>query len=275
MLLSITTQCNLSCPWCIGKFDKREYKEKINSVINKDTENLIITNIKKLHNKTLTISGGEPLLYPEIVKRIITKCRKEFGDSFRIDVLTNGLLLDKELVDFFNNNNIYLSISLSIFGYKGILNLINKAKCPDILVNLFRNLKYKRFHIVIDKDISFAKEALLLYNLYQCPIEYTPNLIDAFHYDDNDLEFIRKEIKILKTLSKDLSWFKLLYGRTKFCTCTNENLVLDTDGNLSICQPVHGPMYGCKSAHYRMGNDIYNQYCVIVSNLINDTRKNP
>ena len=266
MMIGITTICNIDCPWCAAKFDRRTYLKTKNKVITKYVENDLFEYIKNNDIKSLSITGGEPLLFPEIVKRIVINIRKEFGKDFRISILTNGLLLDADLVDFFNEYQVDLSISLSITGYKSLTNLIDKAKCPSELINLFKNLKYKRFHIVIDKSTSFAKEAFILHKLYNCNIEYTIDLIAAFDYTESDIDYIRKEIEILKNISSDFTWFTLLYGSTRYCTCTN-NVTMNVDGEIIITHPEFGPMYGCKSVNFRLGDKLYNQYCIIANNF--------
>ena len=62
-------------------------------------------------NKILIIYGGEPFLCFDLVKKIIAYAEtkpniKKFG------VATNGLLLNKEILEYFIEHNVYPALSI-------------------------------------------------------------------------------------------------------------------------------------------------------------------
>ena len=267
MIIGITNLCNLNCPWCIAKYDKRPHEKIKNKVIPTDAIDIIINHIQLHNDKKICLSGGEPLLFPDITKYFIEKLRLRFDNNIAIEVTTNGLLLTEDLVKFFNMYNVQLNMSFVLSGYKGLLNILHKCKSPSSIIKLVRNLKHKRFLVIINRQIPFSNEAILINQIYDCNVECTPDLLDIHNYIDNDFTFIQNELNKLKKMSNDLSWFTMINAGMEYCNCEHRNLVLTPDKNLIMCQPVYGPMYGCLPAQYRMGNNIYNQYCVLVDNF--------
>ena len=107
--LTITTKCILKCKYCFVK--------KGNKIITKDT----YTNAIRIFlnspgkEKLLMLYGGEPLLYFNLLKKIISFAQKEAQKTKKrliISVGTNGIMLNKDSLKYFNERNIKLGISL-------------------------------------------------------------------------------------------------------------------------------------------------------------------
>ena len=85
---TVTTACNLNCAYC-EDFGARRNGSPEPSLPLADALRLLA--IVRRSVDSLTLTGGEPLLYPEIVE-LITRARRDLG--FRqITLLTNSLLL--------------------------------------------------------------------------------------------------------------------------------------------------------------------------------------
>lgn len=84
VMIEITDACNLDCRVC---YKKKGTSFKSISSIKHDLETAI--KLRKLH--TVTISGGEPTLHPELYQ--IVKMIKLYG--FHVFLLTNGVLIDE------------------------------------------------------------------------------------------------------------------------------------------------------------------------------------
>ncbi|MCX6578596.1 MAG: radical SAM protein [Candidatus Aminicenantes bacterium] len=123
-LLLFSEKCNLYCPYCImaHTWGSKSYKS-----LKKNTDqNTLYNNVTELLDQqykamesfpnehfNITISGGEPLLKFDLLKRIITYIRVTKNDQkTSIDMNTNATLLTEEMVKFFIDNNIKLQISL-------------------------------------------------------------------------------------------------------------------------------------------------------------------
>lgn len=101
-MIEVLEKCNLHCKGC-GRV--REY----NSV--KDKRLNVDQTIDAAHESgapVISISGGEPLLHPEIDK-IVTKL---IDNGFYIYLCTNGLLLEAKLSDFPRSNRLAFAVHL-------------------------------------------------------------------------------------------------------------------------------------------------------------------
>lgn len=94
LTINPTLACNFACPYCFEK-------QHPNTYMTDEVEDQIIEYIKR-HKQArflhVTWFGGEPLLaYPRIVT--LTKRMKELGLHYSANMITNGYLLSKEIID--------------------------------------------------------------------------------------------------------------------------------------------------------------------------------
>lgn len=85
-----TTFCQLKCPHCYRGADNADFKSvhrNLTEILSEIDELIKIRNIQ-----TLTIAGGEPLLYPQLVDLIKYAVSKKLN----VYLITNGILIDKE-----------------------------------------------------------------------------------------------------------------------------------------------------------------------------------
>lgn len=110
--LFFTGKCNLSCRYCF--VDKKGIE---NTTLN---ENSLKKSIDVLFSfpgrkKTISFNGGEPTLEWPLVKKIYTyalKKAKEKKIILDVAVMTNGTLLNQEIMDFFIKNKTIVKISI-------------------------------------------------------------------------------------------------------------------------------------------------------------------
>ncbi|MDP2750209.1 MAG: radical SAM protein, partial [Nanoarchaeota archaeon] len=84
----VTLKCNCKCEFCNIWQDKENFKLKEQSLA-EIANNL--RDLKKLHVKLIDFTGGEPLLYPNLIEAL--KLAKKKG--FRTTITTNCLLYPK------------------------------------------------------------------------------------------------------------------------------------------------------------------------------------
>jgi MoaA/NifB/PqqE/SkfB family radical SAM enzyme len=90
--VEITRACNFRCPNCYRGADRKDHKHTHKPL--KEIKKEIIE-LKKIRNcETISLSGGEPLLHPDILK-IIRFIKKRSLYSF---LFTNGSLLDEKMI---------------------------------------------------------------------------------------------------------------------------------------------------------------------------------
>jgi len=104
----LTLACNMNCMHCgssAGKADEKELTTK---------ESLdLVDQLKELNCEIISLTGGEPLLRPDFFE--ISKKIKDLG--FDLSILSNGLLLDEDIITKLRKLNLY-GISISIDGGK-------------------------------------------------------------------------------------------------------------------------------------------------------------
>ncbi len=99
--LSVTSKCNLNCPFCYEKSEKMEMT----------TEQLfgLIDELAEMRVFQLAIGGGEPLLRKDILKIIQHCCEKGIVPN----LTTNGLLLSKRIMNQLSGKVGQINISLN------------------------------------------------------------------------------------------------------------------------------------------------------------------
>ncbi len=137
--ISPTSVCNFQCCFCTTHSYLKKTTIKPETMSDEALHNLI-SDLKKMHVKELLISGdGEPLLCKALIKEI-----KQYGRYFKIDILTNGMLLNLVDEELFRSLT-YLTISLNsgngashqiTHGYKG------ENIFPEIVRQIERILKF-------------------------------------------------------------------------------------------------------------------------------------
>lgn len=109
--LAITTECPLSCRYCFVKKDK----QVMDCQIAKRSIDFIFQNSRRDDLLSILIYGGEPLLFPGFLKKIIrysTLKAKRLNRKIFISVGTNGVLLNRQLRLFFQEYNVRIALSL-------------------------------------------------------------------------------------------------------------------------------------------------------------------
>lgn len=104
LVIATTLECNFACPYC--------YETPQKGYMSKDVMDKIfsfaIEKIKyyKLDGVSVVWYGGEPLLYPEVIEylslKFINYC-KENKISYNASIITNGYLINSEIVELMSN----------------------------------------------------------------------------------------------------------------------------------------------------------------------------
>lgn len=109
--LFLGDKCNFNCSYCLQSFKEDDYLKDLDVDTKKLVDQLTIEVKERTINK-IAYWGGEPLLYFKLIKDVHEKF-KENGVYFNsVRILTNGSLFTEEIVEYFNNNNIYVGISV-------------------------------------------------------------------------------------------------------------------------------------------------------------------
>lgn len=202
LVFNVSNTCNLNCKYCYA--NGGNYNRKDNLMTIKTSNNIINSVIKKYDIiKTVYFFGGEPLLNFKVIQNVVTQLKKYYKNQ-KIDfrVVTNGLFLTKDKIDFFDKNNFKLYISID--GPKKIHEYLRGNGTYDIIINNLRNIKntelcnrtillctYTKYH---QDNISFNKLTNFFENLgYKYTINGVETNNEKLKILENTLEFERKK----------------------------------------------------------------------------------
>jgi len=164
-MLAMTNQCNMRCSYC--DWEKEKYVLLSEEQYKVAYENLEAVKEKLLEKYSdiviVQYSGGEPLLYPELLFKVL----KLFPDKW-IRVNTNGTLLTDEIMNKVKQHGkTYLAVSLDGYSYEP-----NKTR--------FGNNKSQYEQVInnIDKVIQNRIPLMILCTLNRENIEYFPEFVE-------------------------------------------------------------------------------------------------
>jgi radical SAM protein with 4Fe4S-binding SPASM domain len=106
VIWEVTGRCNLRCKHCLSD-SGTPYQDELTT---QEAKNLIDA-FEAIKVFNISFSGGEPLIRPDIFELLEYSSRKKIG----IELLTNGTLITKEVIDRFENINLF-NVQISIDG---------------------------------------------------------------------------------------------------------------------------------------------------------------
>ncbi len=169
--VELTERCNLICKYCY-----RESSPILKSYMKKPIE--FLENIYKKGVRILEISGGEPLLHPQIrdiLKFVLTKFN-------HVALLTNGTLLKGEILKICkkHSHNIVIQVSLPSMDPERYYRITGKYLLDKVLDNIKEmekmNLRFRLGMVVIDDESIEEIEKLVdfSYNIGAMQFVFTP-----------------------------------------------------------------------------------------------------
>lgn len=299
--------CNLNCKYCYehdlygnhdtGKIDVNDIISYIDSLI------------KEYSKISITLHGGEPLLYrKEDMKKLLMHYKE--NKNINIGIQTNGLLIDQEWIDIFKNYSSNFLFSVSIDSKESLSREMNNEKLFNILKLIKQNglqigvlSLISKENINIDKFIYFInflvdnikvdfltinKIRLNKNNLinsnenYITELDYTNFLIDIFKYwIDKELY---KKIKINPFLdifqnkkgcsyNNDLQkckYFITIYPPFKFKGCDHEIGQSENISNCLKCDILNFCGGGC---HYNFRDETFCEARFLLYSFIQEFSK--
>lgn len=171
LILQVTQKCNLRCEYCVysGKFSNRSHGT---AVMNFETAmkgiDFFIEHSRATNHIYIGFYGGEPLLEFEMVKQCVDYAlQRSEGKEIKFNLTTNATLLTGEIIEFFENYDFDVVISLD--GPREIHDknrrFPNKAHGSfDIVMANLRSVKQKfpdfftkiRYNVVVDPENDFS-----------------------------------------------------------------------------------------------------------------------
>ncbi len=149
-VFELTPLCNFDCKMCYVHLNGTELQDK--PILKAEELERIMLEAINSGMMYATLTGGECLTYPEF-ERIYLFLQKH---SVQVSVLTNGVLLDEEKIEFFKNNP-PLSVQVTLYGANE---------------NMYERVTGKRNFELVMNNLKRANEALLPLNITVTPNPY-------------------------------------------------------------------------------------------------------
>lgn len=248
IFLILGDACNLNCKYCI---------EHDAPVKNYSINEKIYDFIKSVKNdyrlKAVTFYGGEPTLYFDKMKTIVTALE---GNDIHFSTMTNGKLINKEMVEFFNKYAMSVNVSWDGYGSSISRGFDVVKENPNIL-----DIEFLWLTAVVNK-YSSMKQIIAAANevneTYMKKHEHPFNLhintpLKTFESDvyDVDADLLEKEQRWLldKTdctpIERFLKEYVMRQGTMQYntgapllrkCGVGGSMIVMDTEGNIYDCK---------------------------------------
>ncbi len=209
--IEVTQKCNLSCAYCY--LGDRDSESDMNCVVADKVIDFLNKVLDICQPCSITFWGGEPLLNFDIIKYIVNsyKAKEKKHDNVCWSIITNGTIMNCDILDFCYSHDIVLQISLDgnkdnhdklrkfrsgNGSYDKVMTNISKIKMKEALVN--KNL----FHIkgtfttssipVVSNMIDFYEYKNLEYSV--TPITPSPKIENKNRISLANVECQAKEI---------------------------------------------------------------------------------
>jgi len=257
MVLLVSTRCNYNCAYCqIEKNMMDDNMVNMSYDIARKALDLFLRNSNSSSKRTLTITGGEPLLNFDVVKQIIHDAREKMSDV-RIVIFTNASLVTDEIAKYFEENDV--NVLVSIDGPHEIHDIVrvkhDGSGTFEDSIKGFEILKGAGCHVAISSvgGLHNYKEIDRLIELYK---EYLPESvgynIPHFLLDkDNEInissgDFARtlihlyKELRVrgiyLENISRIVNAFSQRIPKLNECQAQGKGFTVDPRGKIGPCK---------------------------------------
>lgn len=177
LIIQLTQNCNLRCEYCPYTYndgtDRLHQNRDIDFETIKKALHILKDNSVDSEDISVSFYGGEPLIRFDLIKKTVNYCRKIFvGKSVSFSLTTNATLFTEEIMNFFENENFNILISLDGPKYLNDKNrkFFNSEK--SVFDKVIANLKtieknHKKLftnislNMVIDPTVRLGDYALL------------------------------------------------------------------------------------------------------------------
>lgn len=279
----VTTKCNLNCEYCIYKMnDKYQmYSECTNGAIFEKLSEFILYH--KTQEKIVFIfTGGEPLLAFEKITQIVAFIEKicfKFSVKPVFGITTNGTILNKKIINYLNQKNFIVSVSLD--GNEEFYKKRNQLKQFKIVEKNIKSLQEKNIKVNIKATILNTTSKEELYTIIEYLIHLKPNEITItpdvsssvpIYFNDIFNEFYSNRFTKYSSISQIISSQILNFSyKDRACSAGKDFITINENGELIPCLFFNGTnkysfhkydelLNNCEFFDNELKNNINNNY---------------
>ncbi len=266
MCLNVSHLCNLRCEYCFA--DGGTYNgaaENMSLDVALKAIDMIVSKSANRHNLEVDFFGGEPLLNFDVVKKTVEYARsieKAHNKNFRFTITTNAMLLNDEIIDFFNKE--MYNVVVSIDGRRSVHDCVRKTASGkgsfDTAIKnalRFKQLRKGQYYIrgtytALNKN--FSKDVLFLNDLGFDQLSIEPVVLPENHrlaIKKEDIEQLKAEYDKLAEAyverRKGEKWFNFFHFMLDIYNgpCESKRLVGCGAGNDYVAVAPNGNIYPC------------------------------
>lgn len=238
IFLEITDRCNLNCKHCYGGFASKN----TNLISLNDIDN-IINEAVKLGIYEFDITGGEPLLYPNL-DEVLSKL---YNSGMLVSIFTNLTILSNHHLEMFNKycvkkiitsiDSCYKNIHDNFRGCDGCFDktMQNIEKLKKLEIELSINTMIGNHNIeYIDEMVNFLKQMELPFVL-----DVITNEGRAMTLNEN----VNTSANIIRTIFSKYNNDINKEMNFKHCGIGNRFIYIKSDGNIYICPSLIDDQY--------------------------------
>jgi uncharacterized protein len=116
VVLNVNTGCNLSCTYCYKEdLEKPGAGKKMSFETARDAMEMLLKESPDQPRYNVVFFGGEPLSNLPLIKQVVTYAEQRFaglGRTVDFSLTTNATLLNEKTVDYLNDHNIGIAVSI-------------------------------------------------------------------------------------------------------------------------------------------------------------------
>lgn len=271
LCLNVAHDCNLRCEYCFAsEGDYNSGRKLMSTDIALKAVDYLVAGSQGRRNIEIDFFGGEPLMNFDVVRNVVAYGRqleKTMDKHFYFTVTTNGTLLDKEKIDYINDN--MDNVVISIDGRREVHDAVRHDRAGrgshDKIIPLARNLvsgrNGKSYFVrgtFTAKNKDFSKDVMYLFDqgFKEISVEPVVGFGRNLHFKESDVSDVLREyenlsLQYIKRLSEDqqLSFYHFniniyngpcLNKRVTACGAGYEYLAVSPDGCLYPCHQFVG-----------------------------------
>ncbi|SDK56298.1 thioether cross-link-forming SCIFF peptide maturase [Natronincola ferrireducens] len=286
LCLHIAHDCNIRCKYCFAsQGDFKGDRSLMTSHVGKKAIDFLLQNSGNRRNLEVDFFGGEPLMNFDVIKEIVDYGREkevEYNKNIRFTITTNGVLLNKDNMDYINKN--MYNVVLSIDGRKEVNDhmryTVTGEGTYNIIIPKLLEMAEKRNHenyyvrgTFTKHNLDFAKDVLHLADLgfKHVSVEPVVATVDQdYAITEEDLPRVMKEYEDLaeecikrKKIGKDLNFFHFMIDLNQG-PCVIKRLLGCGAGAEYLAVTPQGELYPC---HQFVGNESFKLGSVLDNTL--------
>ena len=251
-------KCNFRCKYCLQEGEFRKHSKEISSTPSEKLLSYIdkLISMKAYSTEKIEVIfwGGEPLLYIETIKKVVNY----FKDKLNYAIISNGSLLNEEIVSFLNKYN--FSFIVSNDGSNTKDTRIKNVLEDNVFCTLFKKIKKRSVTSVIsayNQDLQSLQNYIyskvgktdINFDLL-IPSEALPKEAFSFNYkkftesvvemaNEAAEDFILKKetpaVKFFRPFLNKISLADKNSSSSTSCGELSSSLSIDLNGNIYIC----------------------------------------